>query len=97
MNINDFIKQDELEELINVAFEQAEHGNADMMRLIFEFALEKPEPKSTYGNPLLMSTKDSNEHVEDILADEDDDDDEDDDERDDCIDAICSRTSYEKE
>jgi len=38
MNINDFIKQDELEELINVAFEQAEHGNADMMRLIFEFA-----------------------------------------------------------
>lgn len=94
MNVNDFITQDEMEELINIAFAQAKCGNADMMRLIFEFALEKPETKSTYGNPLLMST---NKPISKDKQAFDDDDDDDDDDRDDCIDAICSRTSYEKE
>lgn len=61
MIINDVIANEEMKELIKAAAVFAHKGDADMMRLIFEYGLDKTIVDCGYGVPLSSGIKESKE------------------------------------
>jgi hypothetical protein len=64
MIINDVITNEEMKELIEAAAVFAHKGDADMMRLIFEYGLDKTIIDCGYGNPLSAGIKEEKKEVE---------------------------------
>lgn len=61
MIINDVITNEEMKELIKAAAVFAHKGDADMMRLIFEYGLDRTTVDCGYGVPLSTGIKETKE------------------------------------
>lgn len=67
MIINDVIANEEMKELIKAAAVFAHKGDADMMRLIFEYGLDKTTVDCGYGVPISTGIKETKEVERDCL------------------------------